>query len=319
MASAPARSPSPAGRTTACKPLPFDGLGACASKAPPHPPPSPQGGEGANVAAPKNSQPLSRRREGPAKLSSEVGSAQACALPRTGTACGLSRRREGPAKLSSEVGSAQACALPRTGTACGLSRSTTPPLDLQDESGIRAAAEHIATLGIPLRLVMVATGFLHGGGFHPEKALKQLDADHMAKAFAVNVIGPALLMKHLLPLLAPQGKSVFAVLSAKVGSIGDNRLGGWHSYRTSKAALNQIVRTAAIELQRRRPGGDLPGAAPRHRGHVVVRAVRQGGVGGADAGRMRGSVAGGGGWVGGRGERRVLRPAWRGAALVSIA
>ena len=100
---------------------------------------------------------------------------------------------------------------------------------------------------------MVTTGFLHGDGFEPEKALKQLAADHMAKAFAVNVIGPALLMKHLLPLLAPQGKSVFAVLSAKVGSIGDNRLGGWHSYRTSKAALNQIVRTAAIELQRRRP------------------------------------------------------------------
>ena len=141
----------------------------------------------------------------------------------------------------------------RYSVALGLSRSATPPLDLQDESSIRAAAEHIATLGVPLRLVLVTTGFLHGSGFEPEKALKQLDADHMAKAFAVNVIGPALLMKHLLPLLAPQGKSVFAVLSAKVGSIGDNRLGGWHSYRASKAALNQIVRTAAIELQRRRP------------------------------------------------------------------
>ena len=147
----------------------------------------------------------------------------------------------------------QLSADPRYARTLALSRSTTPPLDLQDESGIRAAAEHIATLGIPLRLVMVATGFLHGGGFEPEKALKQLAADHMAKAFAVNVIGPALLMKHLLPLLAPQGKSVFAVLSAKVGSIGDNRLGGWHSYRASKAALNQIVRTAAIELQRRHP------------------------------------------------------------------
>ena len=141
----------------------------------------------------------------------------------------------------------------RYSNALGLSRSSTPPLDLQDEPSIRAAAEHIAALGVPLRLVMVTTGFLHGGGFEPEKALKQLDADHMAKAFAVNVIGPALLMKHLLPLLAPQGKSVFAVLSAKVGSIGDNRLGGWHSYRASKAALNQIVRTTAIELQRRRP------------------------------------------------------------------
>ena len=173
--------------------------------------------------------------------------------PRFARTMALSRRCEGSAKLSSEVGSAQARALPRTGTACGLSRNTTSALDLQDESSLRAAARHIATLGVPLRLVMVATGFLHGGGFEPEKALKQLEADHMAKAFAVNVIGPALLMKHLLPLLAPQGKSVFAVLSAKVGSIGDNRLGGWHSYRASKAALNQIVRTAAIELQRRSP------------------------------------------------------------------
>ncbi len=75
----------------------------------------------------------------------------------------------------------------------------------------------------------------------------------MAKAFAVNTIGPALLIKHLLPLLPRAGKSVFATLSAKVGSIGDNHLGGWYSYRASKAALNQIVRTAAIELKRRQP------------------------------------------------------------------
>ena len=147
----------------------------------------------------------------------------------------------------------QLSADPRYARTLALSRSTTPPLDLQDESGIRAAAEHIAALNLPLRLVMVATGFLHGGGFLPEKAITQLDPDHLAKSFALNVIGPALLMKHLLPLLAAEGKSVFAVLSAKVGSIGDNRLGGWYSYRASKAALNQLVRTAAIELQRRRP------------------------------------------------------------------
>jgi NAD(P)-dependent dehydrogenase (short-subunit alcohol dehydrogenase family) len=75
----------------------------------------------------------------------------------------------------------------------------------------------------------------------------------MARAFAVNAIGPALLMKHFLPLLPRSGKCVFATLSARVGSIGDNRLGGWYSYRASKAALNQIVRTAAIELRRGRP------------------------------------------------------------------
>lgn len=96
----------------------------------------------------------------------------------------------------------------------------------------------------------------------PEKSWRQIDPRHMAHAFAVNAIGPALLMKHLLPRLAPDGKSVFATLSAKVGSIGDNRLGGWYSYRASKAALNyraskaalnQIVRTVAIELKRRAP------------------------------------------------------------------
>jgi len=75
----------------------------------------------------------------------------------------------------------------------------------------------------------------------------------MAHAFAINAIGPALLMKHLLPLLPRQGKAVFATLSAKVGSIGDNQLGGWYSYRASKAALNQLVHTAAIELRRRHP------------------------------------------------------------------
>ena len=80
-----------------------------------------------------------------------------------------------------------------------------------------------------------------------------LDPAHMAHAFAINAIGPALLMKHFLPLLPKQGKSVFATLSAKVGSISDNRLGGWYSYRASKAALNQFMRTASIELKRRCP------------------------------------------------------------------
>jgi NAD(P)-dependent dehydrogenase (short-subunit alcohol dehydrogenase family) len=104
-----------------------------------------------------------------------------------------------------------------------------------------------------VRLVIDATGFLHGDGFEPEKSWRSLDAGHMAKAFAVNAIGPALLMKHFLPVLPRAGKSVFATLSAKVGSITDNRLGGWYSYRASKAALNQLVRTAAIELKRSRP------------------------------------------------------------------
>jgi NAD(P)-dependent dehydrogenase (short-subunit alcohol dehydrogenase family) len=130
-------------------------------------------------------------------------------------------------------------------------------LDITDESSIESAAAQVsqatAHSGAALRLVLDATGFLHGNGFEPEKSWRQLDAAHMAHAFAVNAIGPALLMKHLLPLLPRSGRAVFASLSAKVGSIGDNRLGGWYSYRASKAALNQLVHTAAIELARRQP------------------------------------------------------------------
>lgn len=100
---------------------------------------------------------------------------------------------------------------------------------------------------------MVATGFLHDEAQRPEKSWRELDHAQMARSFALNVIGPALIMKHLLPLLPRQGKSVFATLSARVGSIGDNRAGGWYSYRASKAALNQLLRSAAIELRRRRP------------------------------------------------------------------
>ncbi len=130
-------------------------------------------------------------------------------------------------------------------------------LDITAEASIEAAAAQIARAvahsGAALRLVIDATGFLHGSGFEPEKTWRQIDAAHMAHAFAVNAIGPALLMKHLLPLLPRSGRAVFASLSAKVGSIGDNRLGGWYSYRASKAALNQLVHTAAIELARRQP------------------------------------------------------------------
>ncbi len=133
----------------------------------------------------------------------------------------------------------------------GLGRSSTPPIDLESERTIAEAARHVADMGADLRLVIDATGFLHGDGFMPEKGLRQLDPAHMARAFAVNATGPALLMKHFLPLLPRNGKSVFATLSAKVGSIGDNQLGGWHSYRASKAALNQFVRCASIELARR--------------------------------------------------------------------
>jgi NAD(P)-dependent dehydrogenase (short-subunit alcohol dehydrogenase family) len=135
----------------------------------------------------------------------------------------------------------------------GLSRSSTPALDLLDEASIESAARFVATLGLDLRLVIDATGELHGAGFSPEKTWQKIDPVHMARSFAINAIGPALLMKHFLPRLPRQGKAVFVSLSAKVGSIGDNRLGGWYSYRASKAALNQLIHTAAIELRRSHP------------------------------------------------------------------
>jgi NAD(P)-dependent dehydrogenase (short-subunit alcohol dehydrogenase family) len=154
------------------------------------------------------------------------------------------------------IGSALAAQLGAAGcfnAVVPLGRNTDPTVDLCDEPTIASAAQWLAGLGLPLRLMINAAGFLHGEGFTPEKSLQQMDAAHLARSFAVNAIGPALLMKHFLPLMPRSGKSVFASLSAKVGSIGDNQLGGWYSYRASKAALNQLVRTAAIELKRRQP------------------------------------------------------------------
>lgn len=134
-----------------------------------------------------------------------------------------------------------------------LGRSTEPALDLEDESSIEAAALYCAGVG-EIRLVIDATGYLHDGKHQPEKSWRALSAEGLAKAFALNATGPALLMKHFLPILPRRGKAVFATLSARVGSIGDNQLGGWYAYRASKAALNQLVRTAAVELRRRHPG-----------------------------------------------------------------
>ena len=131
----------------------------------------------------------------------------------------------------------------------GLSRSSSPAIDITDEASIVSAMDAVAGQGA-LRLVILATGFLHRDAIGPEKANRHLSGEALAQAFAVNTIGPALVLKHVLPLLPRSGRSVVMALSARVGSISDNRLGGWHSYRASKAALNQIVRTCAIELAR---------------------------------------------------------------------
>ena len=153
------------------------------------------------------------------------------------------------------VGAAVVAALREAGghdEVLALGRRSSPALDLLDEASIAAAAAAVRARGVPTR-VFDATGFLHGAGMEPEKSWRELDAAHLAHAFAINAIGPALLMKHFLPLLPRDRRAVFATLSARVGSIGDNRLGGWYAYRASKAALNQLVRTAAVELRRSRP------------------------------------------------------------------
>ena len=127
-----------------------------------------------------------------------------------------------------------------------LARSTDG-FDLTDPDG---AERMLASLSDPFDLIMVASGALEINGMGPEKSMRALSAKAMMDQFALNAVGPALVLKHVHRLLPRDRRSVIAVLSARVGSIGDNRLGGWVSYRAAKAAVNQIVHTAAIELAR---------------------------------------------------------------------
>jgi NAD(P)-dependent dehydrogenase (short-subunit alcohol dehydrogenase family) len=133
------------------------------------------------------------------------------------------------------------------------------PIDILDEASIAAALA-----GLPhIDLAIVATGLLHDpSGMTPEKSWRALDRDMLLRSFATNAVGPALLAKHVLPLFPRHGKAVFAALSARVGSISDNHLGGWYGYRASKAALNQIIRTLAIELKRQRKDAICVGLHP---------------------------------------------------------
>ncbi len=155
-------------------------------------------------------------------------------------------------------------ALPQAPRVRALSRHSDPPLDLCDEAGIAAAARvlagEVAAHG-PFQLLIHAGGLLHTPDFMPEKRLADLNLAQLQQTFAVNTFGPALLIRHLSPLLDRQ-RAVFALLSAKVGSIGDNRLGGWTAYRASKAALNMVIRTAAIELRRSQPRTTLVALHP---------------------------------------------------------
>ena len=132
-----------------------------------------------------------------------------------------------------------------------LTRSKCPHFDLETPSSFSDVLAEL-TLEGPFDLVIDATGVLVIDGRGPEKSLKSMDHSHLERYFNINAIGPILLLKMLEPYLAPT-KACYAKLSARVGSIADNRLGGWYGYRASKAALNMLLQTAAIELQRTRP------------------------------------------------------------------
>jgi NAD(P)-dependent dehydrogenase (short-subunit alcohol dehydrogenase family) len=142
-----------------------------------------------------------------------------------------------------------------------LSRSEGS-IDLKSEDSIAAAAASIQARGITPDLVIVAAGLLHDGARGPEKSIRDLNADWMLENYHINAVGPALVAKHFLPIMPRKGRSVFAALSARVGSISDNRLGGWHGYRASKAALNMLIRNLSIEWQRRNPDAIITAIHP---------------------------------------------------------
>lgn len=177
---------------------------------------------------------------------------------------------------SGGIGAALCDALELRGTAVvRLSRQSDPPIDLASDQSIEQAAAALADRA-PFDLILIASGILHGAGLSPEKSYRQLDGAALERMLRINTIGPALVARHFLPLLRTDDRALFAALSARVGSIGDNRLGGWLSYRASKAALNQIIKTLAIELARNRPHTicvalhpgtvDTPLSAPFQRG-----------------------------------------------------
>lgn len=162
---------------------------------------------------------------------------------------------------SGGIGAALVAGLARQGAdVLGLSRSRDG-LDITDEASI---AEHLDRLSSPFDRVIVATGALALGDMAPEKSLRSLTGAALLGQFAVNAMGPALVLKHAARLLPRDRPARFAALSARVGSIGDNALGGWYSYRAAKAALNQLIHTGAIELSRSHPQAVVVSLHPGH-------------------------------------------------------
>lgn len=157
---------------------------------------------------------------------------------------------------------AQIYAFSRSEAVFNSPKVQTGHIDLEDEETIAVAAA-AASSDARLDITIIATGVLHDGAdFQPEKSLRAIDAAAFAQAFTINAVGPALIAKHFLPRVQQDRKAVFAALSARVGSISDNRLGGWYAYRASKAALNMVLRTTAIEIRRRHKAAIVIGLHP---------------------------------------------------------
>ena len=133
-------------------------------------------------------------------------------------------------------------------------------LDITNEDSIQAAITNVKD--IKFDIIINATGILNVGETSPERSLRDIQFKNFEQVFAVNTIGAALIMKHFLPLLNRERKSVFGNLSARVGSISDNQLGGWYAYRASKAALNMLIKTASIEIARRNKSAIIIGLHP---------------------------------------------------------
>ena len=148
---------------------------------------------------------------------------------------------------SGGIGSAMADAARARGDSVTTLSRSVDNLDITDEASITDAFK---TLDGPFDLILITTGILMPDGERPEKSIRDVTPQNLAATYAANAIGPMLLMKHALPLLARDTRAVIAVLSARVGSIGDNQIGGWHAYRASKAGLNQLIHGAAIEMKR---------------------------------------------------------------------
>ena len=135
-------------------------------------------------------------------------------------------------------------------------------IDIEDENSIKESVKHIPG-DVKFDLIFVATGLLHNENeIFPEKSIKDINTDMFQKVLLVNAIGPALIGKYFIPFLKKDNKSVFAFLSAKVGSISDNKIGGWYSYRASKAALNQIIKNFSIEIRRNNNNAIFVGLQP---------------------------------------------------------